>query len=233
MTYLATILISAVVAIVSTVTAYNYAPLSFIERFGPKDERVYGSTITTIQGTDTIRDSRSTINTNFTNLNTDKIEVSTTTIGNITSLPNLATVGTITSGTWQGTGIDVARQGTGSTSPTSNQVILGNGASGFKVVSGFGSSGQFLQSQGSSQAPTWETSAIDQAAAYSWSGQHKFWTAPEFSSFTATSTTATSTMSNGLSLSGGCFSVNGACMASSTTMGNKKWRLATDLRLSS
>lgn len=44
----------------------------------------YGSTITTIQGTDTLTSSRSVINTNFSNLNTDKVE--TTNVNSYTAL---------------------------------------------------------------------------------------------------------------------------------------------------
>ena len=153
-----------------------------------------GAAITNIAATDTLRDSRSTINTNFTNLNTDKIEVSTTTVGNITSLPNLATIGTITTGVWNGTVIGVAYNGTGTTSPTTNQVMLGNGSSGFKVVNGFGTSGQFLTSQGVSTAPTWTTSAVSLTDSYAWTGLHTF--------------TATTTISR-LDVTGGLARFNG------------------------
>src|SRR3990167_4153927 len=113
----------------------------------------FGSTLTNISSTDNLADFPTVYNANQTALNNDKIEVSTTTLPNLTTLLNLATIGTITSGIWNGTVIDVARQGTGSTSPTSNQVILGNGSSGFKVVSGFGDSGDSLVSNGTSVAP--------------------------------------------------------------------------------
>jgi hypothetical protein len=100
-------------------------------------------------------------------------------------------------------------------------VILGNGTAGFKVVSGFGTSGQFLTSNGSGAAPTWTTSAIDQGADYTWTGTHTFsatklipslgqgWltvssitgaltssSSPTFNYLTATSTTASSTFYN-------------------------------------
>ena len=115
------------------------------------------------------------------NANLNKtIEVGTTSIPTITTLAgltsasSLATIGTITSGIWNGTVIGVAYNGTGTTSPTLDQIMLGNGASGFKVVSGFGNSGQFLTSGGAATAPTWTTSAIDQAANYTWTGGHIF-----------------------------------------------------------
>ena len=99
---------------------------------------------------------------------------SITTLGGLTSASSLATIGTITSGIWNGTVIGVAYNGTGTTSPTLDQIILGNGSSGFKVVSGFGTSGQFLTSGGAATPPTWTTSAVDQAGTYTWTGLHAF-----------------------------------------------------------
>src|SRR3990167_6625960 len=71
------ILITGAIAIASTIGAYNYLPLSFIEQFGPRMERKLGATITTIAGTDTIKNSRATINTNFANLNSEVLGVLT------------------------------------------------------------------------------------------------------------------------------------------------------------
>src|SRR3990167_1073631 len=176
MFYLANILISTAVAVVATIGAYNYLPLSFIERFGPKEEQPLGATITTIASTDTLRDSRTTINDNFTNLNTDKVEVATTSMGLVTTLSNLVTVGALSSGslTTGFTTINVAQGGTGSTTLASSSILLGNQTGAIKTVDGLGTSGQFLQSNGVNTAPTWETSAIDQAAAYTWTGSHDF-----------------------------------------------------------
>jgi len=184
MNILFTAAISLIVALGSFVGAYKYLPLNAFE----SAPTTFGSTITTIQGSDTLSASRTTINNNFASLNTGKFELSNWFA--TTSATQLITLGTITTGIWNGTAIGVGYGGTGTTSPTSNQVMLGNGASGFKVVSGFGSSGQFLTSGGASTVPSWTTAAIDQAANYSWTGHHIF-----SSSFTtaASSTNATST----------------------------------------
>ncbi len=164
----------------------------------------FGSSITTILGTDQISASRAVINTNFANLNASKEEISdliaTTSLPGITSLPaltsaaTLATVGTITSGTWTGTPVGVAYGGTGTTTPTSNQVMLGNGASGLKVVNGFGNSGQSLVSNGAATAPSWQSISFDSTANYSLTGTWTFNVAPTFGTFSATSTTGTSTI---------------------------------------
>ena len=60
------------------------------------------------------------IDTNFINLNTDKLEASYT--GN----SNLVEVGTVTTGTWSATTIAVNKGGTGQTSYTNGQLLIGN-----------------------------------------------------------------------------------------------------------
>ena len=136
--------------------------------------KTLGATITTINGTDRLTDSRSTINTNFANLNSDKIEVSTTSVGNITQLPNQVRTGTLTTGTWNATAIGVAYGGTGTTSPAQYQVVLGNGALGLTIASSTGTSGQTLQSNGANAYPSWQANQTDQSANYTWTGKHTF-----------------------------------------------------------
>jgi hypothetical protein len=60
------------------------------------------------------------IDTNFINLNNDKLEASFT--GN----SNLVSTGTITTGTWSATTIAVDKGGTGQTSYTNGQLLIGN-----------------------------------------------------------------------------------------------------------
>lgn len=85
MSYLFTAIISLVVGLSTFVGAYKYLPLSLIDS---PPQTTFGSTITTINGSDTLSSSRSVINTNFSNLNTDKLEsgstASTLTIGTLT-----------------------------------------------------------------------------------------------------------------------------------------------------
>lgn len=73
---------------------------------------------------------------------------------NITSIPNLATVGTITSGAWHGTAIGPTYGGTGLTSYTTGDTLY---ASATNVLSklGIGSSGQVLTVSGG--IPSWAT----------------------------------------------------------------------------
>lgn len=140
-----------------------------------------GSTITTITGTETVSYAlKTTVNDNFTALNNGKIEISTTTLPLITTLSgltsanSLTSVGTITSGVWSGTTIATAKGGTGSTTLASNQVLLGNGTGNIGIVAGQGTTGQFLTSNGAGSAPTWQTSAVDTAINYTWTGTHSF-----------------------------------------------------------
>src|SRR3990167_7980066 len=177
MGFLTNILITVATVLTTAFGIYNYMPLDWL---GMPSKDKLGVTITNIAGTDTIKDSRATINTNFSNLNTGKIEVGTTsvasitTLGGLTTASSLATVGTITSGTWNGSVIDVARQGTGTTSPSLYQVLLGNGANGITVASSTGTTGQFLTSNGGGAYPSWQTSAVDQGINYTWTGNHTF-----------------------------------------------------------
>lgn len=129
-----------------------------------------GAAITTIQGTDTLKDSRSTINTNFSNLNTGTVAVGTTSVASITTLSNLTTVGALAAGslTTGFTAVNPAQGGTGSTTPSLNQVLLGNGTSAIKVVSGQGNNGQFLTSAGAGNPPAWTTGAIDLTLPNTW-----------------------------------------------------------------
>lgn len=150
-----------------------------------------GTVVTTLTGSNNLSDFPTTYNANLAALNAGKMEISTTTLPLITTLSNLSTVGTITSGTWNGDAITAPYGGTGSTTLTSNYVLLGNGASGIKHVSGFGSSGQFLTSNGSGAAPTWQTSAINLGDNYAWTGLHTFASTTTFNAnaaFTSTST---------------------------------------------
>src|SRR3990167_7289526 len=99
------------------------------------------------------------------------------------------------------TPLAVASGGTASTTISSNRVILGDGASGFKTVNGFGTSAQFLTSNGADTAPTWQTSTVDQAGTYNWTGSHVFNNAS--STFVGNlNITGTSTIGAGITVDG-------------------------------
>lgn len=176
--------------------------------------------VVTISDTDLISDFVSRYNSNLSELASTTISVSTTTLPLITSLPNLNTVGTITSGT-----ISVGVGGTGTTTMLAYHVLLGDGSNGITAASSTGTSGQFLTSNGAGAYPSWTTSSIDQAAGYIWTGNHTFTIS---STTNATSTyqgidssghiysaaTATSTFAGGLNLTGGCLAISGSCVGS-------------------
>ena len=77
---------------------------------------------------------------------------------NITSIPNLATVGTIGTGTWQATDIGVEHGGTGVSSFTDAGVLIGNGTGAVQSTSA-GTSGQVLTSNGPGVDPTFQNAA--------------------------------------------------------------------------
>lgn len=188
---LLTIIVSVVLSLGGTYLLLTKAPLSW---FPESVKHLFGTTaITNILGSDTISGSRTTINNNFSSLNANKAEISA--VSGTTTLSSLANVGTILTGVWNATAIAVGFGGTGTTSPTSNLVMLGNGASGFKTVNGFGTSGQFLTSGGAGIAPTWASATVDQTQNYTWTGKHFF-----TSDFVVNNSTASSTIVGNLNV---------------------------------
>ena len=101
---------------------------------------------------------------------------SITTLANLTSAASLATIGTITTGVWNGTTIAVAYGGTGSTTLSDFSVLLGSSTNAIGQVSGLGTSGQFLTSNGASDPPSWQSSSVNQTSEYDWTGDNT-WTA--------------------------------------------------------
>lgn len=71
-----------------------------------------------------------------------------------TGSTNITTVGTVSTGVWNGTDIGVAYGGTGVSSLTAHGVVLGNGTSAVNVT-GAGTAGQYLVSGGASADPDW------------------------------------------------------------------------------
>lgn len=90
------------------------------------------------------------------------INSAVTTLSSLTSASSLATIGTITSGIWNGTTITVSNGGTGNTSTTAYAVLCGGTTStgNFQAVSGAGTAGQVLTSNGASTLPTWQGGVV-------------------------------------------------------------------------
>lgn len=186
------------------VLAYLYFPVNiFDDEYGK-----LGTSLTLLQGSDTIKDGRTIINNALTALNNGKVENTATTfptlatLSGLTSASLLNTIGTITTGIWHGTIIDVLYGGTGTSTVAANQVVLGNGSSGLKTVAS-GSVGQLL-TLNASGTPAWGTPSIDQAVAYNWTGAHAWASTTNFNgpaTFSSTTTinsypTASTSISN-------------------------------------
>ncbi len=159
---------------------------------------------TDLQSTDNLTDFPTLYNANLAIIDSEVFELSAWFA--TTSATQLVEVGTITTGTWQGTAIDVARQGTGTTSPSLNHVMLGNGASGFKTPIGLGTSGQVLTSAGAATPPAWGNTSVALGDPYAWTGDHSWKGAATSSLFAVTGTayfgaTATSTFDSAGNLS--------------------------------
>lgn len=198
----------------------------------------FGTAFTTLAGTNTLSTFPTTYNANLVltpNLTTDntftgKGTFATGVFTNLFATSSLIDTLTLTNP------LGVAYNGTGTTSPTTNQVILGNGSNGFKVI-GFGTTGQFFTSNGTGSAPSWTTSAIDQSLAYTWTGLHIFNTAGLISNASSTFSTrlnvaASDTSTNGLCLRGNCYAFPITATASGTSLmtdgaGNLSFNFAT------
>lgn len=165
------------------------------------DRKLGTVSLTAITGTTLVSDLDTILSENLTTLNDRKVDVASTTWPQLTTATGLVSVGTLTTGAL-GTGftaVSVAQGGTGSTTLAANLVLLGNGTGNVAVVSGTGSSGQFLTSNGAGTNPSWTTSAIDQAGTYAWTGRHTF--AAQFGVGTNTPATGSAGIQGNLSVS--------------------------------
>src|SRR3990167_1449444 len=117
---------------------------------------------------------------------------------------SIVTVGALTSGSLGAgfTAVPVSLGGTGTTSPAQYRVLFGNAGSGITMATSTGTSGMFLTSCGANCFPQWTTSAIDQAANYTWTGSHTF----------------PATVANPLTLNGLAYNFFGSRAASSTVL---------------
>ena len=215
--FIANALLIGLGLLVSAIIVYDYVPLSWFEKFDLKKQN-FGSALTTIQSTDTISSSRAVINNNFSALNSGKFELSDWYA--TTTAPQLTTLGTITTGTWNASTLTVSHGGTGSTTLSANQLLLGNGTGAIGVVSGFGTAGQFLTSQGAGAAPTWTTAAINEAGNYNWTGTHSFNNSSNIflASTTFAGLIASSTVAKPLQLNGVNYAFPSSNGASSTAL---------------
>ena len=174
MQYLKIITVSAFITAVSLFGAYNYLPFP-VDKLG---EQMLGTSVTEISSTDKMKDFPTTYNANLAAINAGKMEISTTTLPLITTLSglttagSLATVGTIGTGAWAADVIPIAYGGTGSSTLTAYTVLLGNGTSAMDGVVSLGTSDQVLTSNGAGAKPTWQSTAVDETAAYTWTGNH-------------------------------------------------------------
>lgn len=84
----------------------------------------------------------------------------------VTTLSSLASIGTVTTGTWNATTVDVSHGGTGATSETAYAVLCGGTTStgAFQSIASVGTSGQVLTSNGAGALPTFQASGASLSA---------------------------------------------------------------------
>ena len=157
-------------------TAWERCGLNIFCYFKP----LFGAAFTTINTTDRIRDLPTTINANFALVNTGFVDMGTTSVDSITTLSNLVTIGTITSGTWNASTLSVLYGGTGSTTwPAANTVIYASSTNAMLGVP-IGTEGQVLTLVNvggtASLVPQWQDGGVNETLEYDWTGLHD-WTA--------------------------------------------------------
>tara|TARA_Y100001938_G_C8082638_1_gene430095 strand:- start:36 stop:1976 length:1941 start_codon:yes stop_codon:yes gene_type:complete len=86
------------------------------------------------------------------------MESSLDTLNSVTSASSLATVGTITTGVWQGTDVGVAHGGTGLSAAAKGSVLVANAADTISALDGGGSNDGLLFYTASSDTIAWATS---------------------------------------------------------------------------
>ena len=86
------------------------------------------------------------------------MESSLDTLNSVTSASSLATVGTITTGVWQGTDVGVAHGGTGLSAAAKGSVLVANAADTISALDGGGSNDGVLFYTSSSDTVSWATS---------------------------------------------------------------------------
>ena len=123
MNYLKQIALTILLIILTLFVIYNFVPLNILKFFEIKGEQTFGSTIITILGTDTLSASRPNLNTNFTNLNADKLQTGSTAA--------TLSVGTLTVGSFSATTTSVNSMAGGFVSSASSSITSLHGMNFF------------------------------------------------------------------------------------------------------
>ena len=150
------------------------------------------------------------------------LEVGTTSVASITTLPGLTsasaltTIGTITAGAWQANTLQSDFGGTGTTSLAKFRIVLGNGTASTTVATSTGSAGYVFMSSGEGLNPSWQAlPPTNEASNYVWTGLHS-WSQPMNASSTLSVNqklnVSTSTPDQTVNLA-----VNGGALISATT----------------
>ena len=126
---------------------------------------------------------------------------------------SITTLGTISSGTWNGTTIAVANGGTGATTHTSNGVLIGNGTSAFTTVAP-STSGNVLTSNGTNWTSSPAPATVREVA-------NEFTASNSQTSFTLTQTPSVNSkvkmFLNGVRISNTAYSFSGTTLTYNPT----------------
>lgn len=179
-------LLSNIVISILVSTGVLFAFVNFYPLFG--NDNLGAVSLTDLTTSDTISAFPAVYTANNTILENaiNTIEASTT-MDTVTSIPNLATIGTITSGTWNGTALTVPYGGTGSTTLTSGGALYGNGTSAVLATEPCADDEILVWT---SSVPLCGTQSTDLTIDYTWTGYHIF---PSLFATLASTTNATTT----------------------------------------
>ncbi len=160
MQYLITMGITVLTMFASVFGVYNFVPFDYLAVTGNTEN--FGA-ITEVASSDTMANFPTTYNANLAQL----MRMSTSSVDSITTLSNLVSIGTITTGTWNSDIITVTYGGTGSSTLLANGVLYGNGTSGVLAVE-VGSNEQILTLSGG--VPVWASGGVDETLDYNFTG---------------------------------------------------------------
>lgn len=177
---LLTATIAAIEIIGTVLFAVNFGTLDMLNALNLREqERKLGGGLTPLTGTTTISSYPTIHNDNFTVLQRDKLDIASTSIASILSLPNLGftvatNTGVLASSTYRGSIIETSFGGTGTGSPARFRILLGSSTAPIAIATSTGSAGQVLASNGENSPPSWQSITADTAANYTWTGRHSF-----------------------------------------------------------
>lgn len=161
---------SILVTLLILLLVVNFVPMSSLNIRG--EQPMLGTVGTTdVATTDLLTAWPTLYNANLALLEAGKVDVASTTWPQLTTATGLVSVGALTSGSLAAgfTDVPVAQGGTGQSAWTQYLMLYADTTTSLAQIP-IGTSGQFLKSNGAGSAPSFQTSSVDEAASYNFTG---------------------------------------------------------------